>query len=183
MVTGSKTESVTVGSLFRGSPISHRALSWCCQRRKRTCNLYWRHKGANLQRVGLKKHTKPDVVRWSDVEQSLLQHRYQLPAAELFAGDQRNVPGLSETQKTYLPHGEVPVQCLNPVMLKVVNTFVPAVVNSTGGLAVTRSNSPTGDKNLLVRSDMCRMESTASTPDTTSSIRTPSARWASTVLR
>ena len=38
-------------------------------------------------------------------------------------------------------------------MLKVVNTFVPAVVNSTGGLAVTRSNSPTGDKNLLVRSD------------------------------
>ena len=49
--------------------------------------------------------------------------------------------------------GKRPSQCLNPVMLKVVNTFVPAVVNSTGGLAVTRSNSPTGDKNLLVRSD------------------------------
>ena len=73
----------------------------------------------------------------------------------LFAAQtyQFKVPGLSGTQQTYLPNGEVPVQCLNPVMLKVVNSFVPAVVNSTGGLAVTRSNSPTGDKNLLVRSD------------------------------
>jgi len=73
----------------------------------------------------------------------------------LFAAQtyQFKVPGLSGTQQTYLPNGEVPVQCLNPVMLKVVNTFVPAVVNSTGGLAVSQSNSPTGDKNLLVRSD------------------------------
>jgi Carboxypeptidase regulatory-like domain len=71
-------------------------------------------------------------------------------AAQTF---QFKVPGLSGTQQTYLPNGEVPVQCLNPVMLQVVNTFVPAVVNSTGGLAVLRSNSPTGDKNLLVRSD------------------------------
>ena len=73
-----------------------------------------------------------------------------LLAAKAYQG---NIQGLSGTQQTYLPNGEVPIQCLNPVMLKVVNTFVPAVVNSTGGLAVTRSNSPTGDKNLLVRGD------------------------------
>ena len=64
-----------------------------------------------------------------------------------------NFVGTTTKQPTYLPFGEAPLACLNPVMLKIVNTFVPAVVNSTGGLAVTRSNSPTGDKNLLVRSD------------------------------
>ena len=64
-----------------------------------------------------------------------------------------NFVGTTTKQPTYLPFGEAPIACLNPVMLKIVNTFVPAVVNSTGGLAVTRSASPTGDKNLLVRSD------------------------------
>ena len=64
-----------------------------------------------------------------------------------------NFVGTTTKQPTYLPFGEAPMQCLNPVMLKVINTFVPAVVNSTGGLAVTQSASPTGDKNLLVRSD------------------------------
>jgi Carboxypeptidase regulatory-like domain len=64
-----------------------------------------------------------------------------------------NFVGTTTKQPTYLPFGEAPVACLNPVMLNIVNTFVPAVVNSTGGLAVSQSNSPTGDKNLLVRSD------------------------------
>ncbi len=64
-----------------------------------------------------------------------------------------NFVGTTSKQPTYLPFGEAPMQCLNPVMLKVINTFVPAVVNSTSGLAVTQSPSPTGDKNLLVRSD------------------------------
>ncbi|HXC94464.1 MAG TPA: carboxypeptidase regulatory-like domain-containing protein [Edaphobacter sp.] len=73
-----------------------------------------------------------------------------LIAAKVFQGAQ---PGLSGSQQTYLPFGEAPVQCLNPVMLKIVNTFVPAVSNSAGGLAVTSSPDPTGDKNLLARVD------------------------------
>jgi hypothetical protein len=64
-----------------------------------------------------------------------------------------NFVGTTTKQPTYLPFGEAPMQCLNPVMLKIINTFVPAVVNSSGGLAVTNSNSPTGDKNLLIRTD------------------------------
>lgn len=56
-------------------------------------------------------------------------------------------------QGTYLPFGEMPAICLNPVMLKVVNTFVPAVANTAGGQAATTSPSPTGDKNLLARAD------------------------------
>ena len=66
---------------------------------------------------------------------------------------QANVKGLSGTQQTYLPFGEVPTQCLNPVMLKIANTFIPATSNSAGGLAVTTANRPTGDKNLLLRGD------------------------------
>jgi hypothetical protein len=61
--------------------------------------------------------------------------------------------GTTTKQPTYLPFGEAPTACLNPVMLKIINLFVPAVVNSTGGLAVTHSSSPTGDKNLLLRAD------------------------------
>ena len=64
-----------------------------------------------------------------------------------------NFVGTTRKQPLICRYGEVPMQCFNPVMLKVINTFVPAVVNSTGGLAVTRSTSPTGDKNLLVRGD------------------------------
>lgn len=64
-----------------------------------------------------------------------------------------NFVGTTTRQPTYLPFGEAPAQCINPVMLKIINNFVPAVVNSAGGLAVTRSASPTGDKNLLIRSD------------------------------
>jgi Carboxypeptidase regulatory-like domain/TonB-dependent Receptor Plug Domain len=66
---------------------------------------------------------------------------------------QANVKGLSGTQQTFLPSGEVPTQCLNPVMLKIANTFIPATANSAGGLAVTASNRPEGDKNLLARGD------------------------------
>jgi hypothetical protein len=66
---------------------------------------------------------------------------------------QANVKGLSGTQQTFLPSGEVPTQCLNPVVLKIANTFIPATANSTGGLAVTKSNRPEGDKNLLARGD------------------------------
>ncbi|HEX3969044.1 MAG TPA: carboxypeptidase regulatory-like domain-containing protein [Edaphobacter sp.] len=76
-----------------------------------------------------------------------------IPLLILAKNFQANVKGLSGTQQTFLPSGEVPTQCLNPVMLKVVNTFVPATSNSVGGLAATTSNKPEGDKNMLVRGD------------------------------
>jgi hypothetical protein len=75
-----------------------------------------------------------------------------LQQAGVYAAN-NNFVGTTTKQPTYLPFGEAPTQCLNPVMLKIVNTFVPPVQNSSGGLAVTNSNRPTGDKNLLVRSD------------------------------
>lgn len=60
----------------------------------------------------------------------------------------------TKVQPTYMPNAEVPVQCLNPVMLNVLNTFAPALTNSGNGLdAETHSNAPTGDQNLLVRTD------------------------------
>jgi len=75
-----------------------------------------------------------------------------LQQAGVYAAN-NNFVGTTTKQPTYLPFGEAPTQCLNPVMLKIINTFVPPVSNSAGGLAVTRSNRPTGDKNLLARSD------------------------------
>ena len=75
-----------------------------------------------------------------------------LQQAALYAAN-NNFVGTTTKQPTYLPFGEAPTQCINPVMQKVINTFVPAVVNSTSGLAVSKSSSPTGDKNLLIRSD------------------------------
>lgn len=56
-------------------------------------------------------------------------------------------------QGTYLPFGEMPTTCLNPVMLKVMNTFTPSAVNAAHGQASTVSSAPTGDKNLLARLD------------------------------
>jgi len=59
-----------------------------------------------------------------------------------------------KVQATYMPYAEVPVQCLNPVMLNIANTFSPSVTNSANGLqAATRSNAPTSDQNALVRVD------------------------------
>ena len=75
-----------------------------------------------------------------------------LQQAGVYAAN-NNFVGTTTKQPTYLPFGEAPTQCLNPVMLKIINTFVPPVSNSAGGLAVTRSNRPTGDKNLLARGD------------------------------
>jgi hypothetical protein len=75
-----------------------------------------------------------------------------LQQAATYAGTHPFV-GTNTIQGTYLPFGEVPTQCLNPVMLKIVNNFVPSAINSTSGQAVTSSPSPTGDKNLLVRAD------------------------------
>lgn len=56
-----------------------------------------------------------------------------------------------KAQPTYLPFAEVPTACLNPVILKVLNTSVP--VPDASGFAVTRSPAPTGDKNALLRFD------------------------------
>ena len=75
-----------------------------------------------------------------------------LKSAQTYAAN-HNFVGTMSPQPTFLPFGEAPTQCLNPVMLKIVNTFVPPVANSAGGLAVTNSNKPEGDKNLLVRGD------------------------------
>ncbi len=59
-----------------------------------------------------------------------------------------------KVQATYMPNAEVPVQCLNPVMLNVLNTYAPALTNSGNGLdAETNSAAPTGDQNLLLRTD------------------------------
>jgi hypothetical protein len=60
----------------------------------------------------------------------------------------------TKVQATYMPNAEVPVQCLNPVMLNVMNTFAPTLQNAGNGLdAETRSNAPTTDQNALARVD------------------------------
>jgi len=60
----------------------------------------------------------------------------------------------TKVQATYMPNAEVPVQCLNPVMLNVLNTFAPTLQNAGNGLdAETRSNAPTTDQNALARMD------------------------------
>ena len=64
-----------------------------------------------------------------------------------------NLYGGGKAQPTYLPNAEIPTACLNPVMLNVINAFVPAVANAGSTLATTVSPAPTGDKNLLVRGD------------------------------
>jgi hypothetical protein len=60
----------------------------------------------------------------------------------------------AKVQPTYMPNAEIPVQCLNPVMLNIVNAFTPALQNAGNGLdAETQSNAPTTDQNALVRTD------------------------------
>ena len=56
-------------------------------------------------------------------------------------------------QGTYMPNAEVPVQCLNPVMLQVFNTFVPTTASAGQNLATTFSPLPESDKNILGRVD------------------------------
>jgi hypothetical protein len=56
-------------------------------------------------------------------------------------------------QGTYMPNAEVPVQCLNPVMLQVFNTFVPTTASAGQNLATTFSPLPESDKNILGRID------------------------------
>jgi hypothetical protein len=60
----------------------------------------------------------------------------------------------TKIQPTYMPNAEIPVQCLNPVMLNVMNTYAPAQQNADNGLvAETTSPAPTTDQNALVRMD------------------------------
>lgn len=56
-----------------------------------------------------------------------------------------------KVQPTYMPYGQMPLQCINPVTLSFVNKFVP--VPNLGGFLVSTSPAPTGDKNGLVRMD------------------------------
>jgi len=58
-------------------------------------------------------------------------------------------------QSTYMPYDEIPSPCFNPVMAQLLKTFVPlpASSGSSSGFAVTTLPAPTGDKNLLLRTD------------------------------
>ena len=58
-----------------------------------------------------------------------------------------------KVQATYMPNAEVPVQCLNPVMLNIMNAFAPVTANSRNSEAATNSPNPEGDQNLLLRTD------------------------------
>jgi len=55
-------------------------------------------------------------------------------------------------QMTFMPNAEIPIQCLNPVMMNVISKVVP-LPNPATGFAVTESPAPTGDKNALIRMD------------------------------
>jgi hypothetical protein len=60
-----------------------------------------------------------------------------------------------KVQPTYMPNAELPIQCINPVTLNFMNTFVPLpdVNPGVSGYATTKSPAPTGDKNALMRVD------------------------------
>ena len=73
-----------------------------------------------------------------------------LNSAAVFAAG-HNYANTGKLQPSYLPNAEVPTQCLNPVVLTMLNTFAP--VPDATGFAVTRSPAPTGDKNGLIRLD------------------------------
>jgi hypothetical protein len=76
----------------------------------------------------------------------------ELQSAAAYAAIPTNLnPTTGKNQPTYIPYAEVPVNCLNPVMLNVLNTFAPEP--DASGFAVTKSPAPTGDKNALVRMD------------------------------
>jgi hypothetical protein len=59
--------------------------------------------------------------------------------------------GTGKLQPTYMPFAEMPIQCINPVVLSFFQKYVP--VPNLGGFAVTKSPAPTGDKNGLIRGD------------------------------
>jgi hypothetical protein len=60
-------------------------------------------------------------------------------------------------QASYLPNAEVPSECLNPVVAKFLNKYVPfpATTQSANGLYnnISAAPQPRNDKNLLVRID------------------------------
>ena len=62
----------------------------------------------------------------------------------------------AKVQATYLPNAEIPTNCLNPVVQKVMNTFVglPTTVGLNGlNDNISLSPQPKHDKNLLARID------------------------------
>lgn len=58
---------------------------------------------------------------------------------------------LTPTNPRYIPNGELPYVCLNPVMAKLFQ-YVP-IPDPTTGLATSEAPSPKNDRNLLVRVD------------------------------
>jgi len=77
-----------------------------------------------------------------------------LAQAAAYAANNNYPSNPPKIQGTYMPNAEVPVQCLNPVMLNVINAFAPPVISSgQTNQATTFSPLPQGDKNLLVRGD------------------------------
>jgi hypothetical protein len=66
-----------------------------------------------------------------------------------------NVNGMTSVkQPTYMPYDEVPAPCFNPVMTQILKTFVPLPTpGNTQGNAVSARPAPTGDKNILIRTD------------------------------
>ena len=73
-----------------------------------------------------------------------------LNQAESFAATNAYA-GTGKVQPTYMPNAEMPIQCINPVVLNYMNTFVP--VPNLAGFLVSKSPAPTGDKNGLIRMD------------------------------
>jgi hypothetical protein len=77
-----------------------------------------------------------------------------LNSAANYAATHNYIDGKIEA--TYLPNAEVPSQCLNPVVTKFLNTYVPlpTVTSINGQLNnVSSAGQPRNDKNLLTRVD------------------------------
>ncbi len=74
-----------------------------------------------------------------------------LNALATYAASNTN-PAAGKIQPTYLPFGQVPSTCLNPVIAKLFAAG-PVPVPDASGYATTVSPAPTGDKNALIRLD------------------------------
>jgi hypothetical protein len=76
-----------------------------------------------------------------------------LNLAQTYASNKNNpYAGTGVVQATYMPFAELPMQCINPVILKFSNT--PGILPSTSPVTdytVTKSPSPTGDRRGTVK--------------------------------
>jgi hypothetical protein len=71
-----------------------------------------------------------------------------------------NYANTGKVQSTYMPNAEMPIECLNPVMLSLFNSTISPTnpqlnvpVPNLGGFAVTTSPAPTGDRRATLRTD------------------------------